>query len=64
VFPSQEGASFAWDFEDRAFALLARLTLHGSIGTPEAWQATAGLTSELGQLPSFAKAAHRLYGDA
>jgi hypothetical protein len=40
------------------------VTLRGAIGAPETWQASAGLTSELGQLPAIAKAARQFYGGA
>ena len=33
----------------------------GSPGAAEEWRASAGITSELGQLPSIASAAHRFF---
>lgn len=36
----------------------------GSPGAPEEWRATAGITSELGQLPSIASAARRFFSAA
>lgn len=41
-----------------------QIELRGWLGAPEEWRASAGITSELGQLQSIATAARKFFHDA
>jgi hypothetical protein len=40
------------------------IRIRGNQGSPEEWQASAMLTTELGQLPNIAAGARRFFGDS